>query len=1037
MKIKITRTPRPKAQNGVDMTQPFMVGDIYKNYQQDLAPADMRKPSALSDSPNFVQQSINNGVIAGYNPPTMAGGVGPAPKRGFNARQAYYTGTNALMDNMTNPHSLFNMSQMASGFVGQKQQQRAYNDYLRKSKMADNLYPITQEDQSGMRGDYWKDGTFRPNELGAKSPYGMFQAEYGGMMEGPIIPQGVLANQASVETLMPVQPRSSVKPVAPASYDYREPLRVPADYKRFERLSGDFQNYAQKAQSFIDRVAPGTDINGNLLADSAQRAYQKTGKLVPVELALAQLKLEGYLDKKTGNKPQRTRNPFNVGNTDDGSTVTHSSLQSGIDAYYNLMGKSYLKNKSADQLLQNFTNHKNQRYASDKLYEKKLNGILNQYFKQAGGDAQPTSMKIRITSTPDQAMAYGGQTRSGGLDLGQRKYDDSNFGDNDNYKDFGDHLNSTLQPVDPQDATYEAEKGEVIVGDFARDGSKTSKTFGGKRHSEGGTPANEEGFIFSDTKKMRLGGEDLTLFGKSAKSDKKFTPADIAKQYDLTKYKAILEDPKSDVLAKRTAQIMIDNYEKKLAQLALVQESKKGFPNGVPSIAQEYLQSMQGGQPAEETQARYGGQMATGGPTDRFDQDFYLKEARFRDINDAAKYYAPQGYTGGANIKNWQSYMADRAKSDPKFNNQFLSYLRSVPLTNKGVGLYGNIPSETASDEQLLNSFQDGKFKFRGFAYRDVPKAEIKTQGPSININMPLKQTITGESNEPKTLVPAAGPVPGDVTAGPSKQPPFGYLTPDKLRMSQALNQYMKIKKYFPYEAKAKISNPDPTFYDPTRALAANAEQANQQYNMNAMFAGPQAMGARNSQVAAQSVGNAANIASQYDERNVGEANRFSAMFAENASKQSFMDAQRATSLHDKNTIMNAAFDKEKMAASNNINNQAISAWDNRMKLGLLNGTNQYFNIDPNTGRFIQRAGKSLGNTGNSGEDSNSVAALIKLYQDYRSQGIEASQAMEFAKMAMNIGRVKAEDTSGTMQASANGFLNNFNFSNGNPYRPG
>lgn len=207
-------------------------------------------------------------------------------------------------------------------------------------------------------------------------------------------------------------------------------------------------------------------------------------------------------------------------------------------------------------------------------------------------------------------MAYGGQ-KGWGLDLNTRR----------NYteprRESTDSVGRTLAPVDPEDATYEAERDEVIVGDMDRDGMAEMLVFGGKPHSKGGTPAKEEGFIFSNTKALKLKGEIVSKFGKTP-NKKGYTPADLAKQYDLNKYKAIIDDPNGDPLAKKTAKLMLDNYNNKLADLAMVQESMKGFPQGIPDIAQEkYGQQPQLTQPQVGPQAAYGGmyKMQTAGQT--------------------------------------------------------------------------------------------------------------------------------------------------------------------------------------------------------------------------------------------------------------------------------------------------------------------------------------------------------------------------------------------------------------------------------------
>jgi hypothetical protein len=156
-------------------------------------------------------------------------------------------------------------------------------------------------------------------------------------------------------------------------------------------------------------------------------------------------------------------------------------------------------------------------------------------------------------------------------------------------------VNQTVKPVNRKDANVEAENGETVVTDFAKTGIPQHYKIGGQRHSKGGTPLSlsPDSFIFSDTKAMKISDEDvLAMFNKNKKKGGGMTPADIAKQYNINEYYKTLMDPNSDDLQRKTAEMMIANYNLKLGKLGLVQESMKGFPQGLPAISQPYLESV-------------------------------------------------------------------------------------------------------------------------------------------------------------------------------------------------------------------------------------------------------------------------------------------------------------------------------------------------------------------------------------------------------------------------------------------------------------
>jgi hypothetical protein len=287
--------------------------------------------------------------------------------------------------------------------------------------------------------------------------------------------------------------------------------------------------------------------------------------------------------------------------------------------------------------------------------------------------------RVRISKTPKALSGLEIKMRPGLYGTnGNRQFSLPNQVNSQKFSQQPIDVRDTLQPVDREGANLEAEKGETAIVNI--DGIPAHFKIGGKRHSEGGTPLNlpDNSFIFSDTAKMKI--KDPMVHAQFGMVPKKsgYTPAEIAKKYDINTFRKILADPNSEDVERKTAEMMITNYNMKLAKLALVQESMKGFPQGIPAVAMPYVIANEI-DPAElvETQgqeeqpdadmgvARYGG-------IPKAQKGLTHKDSVKHQANKILKYEQLRGGPGGSPLPYY---------SDPKYNTMLMDDV--YPEVNK------------------------------------------------------------------------------------------------------------------------------------------------------------------------------------------------------------------------------------------------------------------------------------------------------------------------------------------------------------------
>ena len=557
-------------------------------------------------------------------------------------------------------------------------------------------------------------------------------------------------------------------------------------------------------------------------------------------------------------------------------------------------------------------------------------------------------------------------------------------------------VNSTIQPVDREDANVEAEAGETLVTDLDFDGLPEQYMIGGKSHAQGGTPLNvpNDSFIFSKDRTMKIKDPEIQKdFGKSVK-ESGYTPAELAKQYDINKYQKILADPAADEIQKSTAEAMIAKFNEKLGKLALVQESLKGFEEGIPAIAMPYLIStgfdpttIMGTQATEETpdadQARLGG-----GTKKRVQVIELPKAQEGRGIKKVDSKRMPAHTPTEVALMKFlspETVLSEEEIPGMQPENKAGTYGQfSEDAANKNWNWYGK-PINWSNKEEVKaagKAFNDTLFqKIKKAGYSDAfANKAVENYGFVEKTGLPNSLDLaSGKYHEtrvmPKNIAPATPESLAQAEASvkepnldpletnrllikKQKEADPKFWIQDQINMAGAFGDLNSVKKYMPYIAPTNLTTPEATYFDPSRELAAGAEQANIAALTAAMFAGPQGLASRLSAIAGESSGNAANILGKYNTMNVEVANKQAAVEADIANQQAEIDAGRATELAKQTNIVNQEFDNTKRALRANMRNALNTAITNRGQTQSLNLTNEQFQVDPTTGFTYFKKGR-------------------------------------------------------------------------------
>ena len=521
----------------------------------------------------------------------------------------------------------------------------------------------------------------------------------------------------------------------------------------------------------------------------------------------------------------------------------------------------------------------------------------------------------------------------------------------------------TIQKVDRDEATLIAEKGESVVGDLAGNQQLSHARIAGKTHSAGGTPLDVTpgSFVFSNTKKLRIKDDAVLDHFNKKPSKAGFTPAEIAKQYPIDKYLNALSgktDQELDPIQAETYQRMLETNQQKLAELALMQESMKGFPKGIPQISQQLLGMDSSGQPAETEQPV----MQHGGSVPLF--------RRAGEVDPPNK---------------------RRTNSDQIFADE---------LEQSGYGT-------RARASNLAHPFPVLPMNLSSVINRTVNSVPVGTQVPV---------SATSEAAQTPVSMPTAG-LPPDA---PEPRTPFWQQ--DKLDIAGSVLDYANLKKYLPTLQQIPLHTGEFTPLDSAGAIAQINSQYNQTASQLDSSADPTVARANRLGLAGKAMEQIAGVQSQYDNANAQGAAQFSQQTAQMRNQNEAQNAELLARFMDQTTVANQQFDNSKREAMDRMRQRLKRGITNAQEtemVGDIYGRN--FGINPQTGRLEFKGGEGIddmgisGSTGESGSggflSADQTADYAKnLYDKYIAKGVKEDLANKMVQQQVSeLGRRQSQ----------------------------
>jgi hypothetical protein len=437
---------------------------------------------------------------------------------------------------------------------------------------------------------------------------------------------------------------------------------------------------------------------------------------------------------------------------------------------------------------------------------------------------------------------------------------------------------------------------------------------------------------------------------------------------------------------------MVSNYNKKLSALAMAQEEMKGFPQGIPAVAEQDKIPMAkygGNLPEYQSKGEVKNRVAVWDEEEQKMLQDYMKQkynveipvnARDTDPNSqrftlptvqnsrsGRRVYGDEDWTSASNMadfaKRQKKFLAENPNWDPtkvgateKFQKWY-----NAERAKKGMKPYFDKGQE----------FQkvDDEFGEYTFSAPDIeptePTKEIVPDSPIGYVCLGLKEdgtpNIQSSSYKDEAALAAAGAyksaqeasmycpgetIPGKIPTGEIPPPDkVRFLTQDKLGLLGAA--LYPPQAYLPYVSELPYRQGDLALED----WLAKAQQRQQTFNTAATTLGQYqpgtAMASNLSFLAGQTGEGVAQDIAQVDSRNVDRANQFMNMELQRKTANDAYNANARDKRWDSMTITKQNLDNARRKYTKGIIQAAQNAISNRGYLDMLNKVNPVYNVDP------------------------------------------------------------------------------------------